>query len=144
MQQPQAELISQNPLKILSYNVYGLQNKIIYPDFFNYVNAFDIIFLSETHILQGTEKNLLKYFKDYDITWNFAIREANFGRGMGGFLVGLKKSSLKATTAVVKNINNMDIVELRLPGKTCHLLPLYLRSVGQYWMEDFQRLKNVL
>lgn len=50
----------ENELKIISYNVRGMKNKIKQIDFFQYLLEFNIIFLSETHVEEGSEKMFQK------------------------------------------------------------------------------------
>lgn len=128
---------------ILSYNTNGLKNKINHYDFFNYVTEFDIFMLIETHVMQGEESIFDKFFVDFCVHWDFATRSNGFGRGIGGMALGFKKHFLKgSSTAVVKTVNEMIVIELKLSGKICSLVPLYIR--GAVWNSDFAKLKQLM
>ena len=77
-------------LKILSYNIHGLENKRTYVDFFQYIKTCDIFALLETHISDEKIESFTKFFGGYDLIWIPAERNSKFGRGIGGCCVGVK------------------------------------------------------
>jgi len=77
----------------LSYNVAGIQNKLIYKynDFFQYIASFQIFILSET-LLEAKLDAVEVKFKDFVLRWVPAIRTSERGRASGGMLLGIKKN----------------------------------------------------
>lgn len=76
-------------LKIISYNINGLANKVIFNDFFAYLKSFDIFILLETHVEESSSYS--KYFGDYDLHWNLASRRSRYGRAIEGYVCGVSK-----------------------------------------------------
>jgi len=46
----EADTIKRLEIRILSYNVAGIKNKLIYNDFFQYIASFQIFILSKTFL----------------------------------------------------------------------------------------------
>lgn len=105
--------------------------------------AADIFTLIETHVEVDEEEQFGTYFKDFILHWKFATRVNEHGRGIGGLVVGIRKEAFKNNcSAVVKTVNQSKVIELKLPNKTCNIIPLYLR--GANWSCDFLQLKSLM
>lgn len=75
----------------MSYNVAGLISKLYNSLFLNYLNAFDVVFLLETHIEKKHELKLGSWLPDFECHWVFAKRAAQMGRASGGMLIAVRK-----------------------------------------------------
>ena len=128
-------------MKFLSYNIKGLFSKLCLADFFDYLRSFDVFILCETHVEEANEYN--KYFGGFDISWKFATRRSSFGRASGGCVYGVKKGlrNVGVNHSFIK-IDGLDIIKLTVDKTHLHLIPLYLRPTE--WLEDFEKLSNVL
>lgn len=123
-------------LKILSYNIHGLENKILYNDFFNYINSFDIVILLETHICEEKFENFKNYFKNLNIFWKPAHRVSRYGRAIGGCLYGINKNlNQQGLKCTLSNNSGLDIINIKTVDTEIKIYPLYLRSAN--WEEDF-------
>lgn len=71
-------------IKLLSYKVAGLSNKILFPEFFKYVKDYDVFALYETWVMQDQIVKFEKYFGGFELNWKPAIRTAITGRASGG------------------------------------------------------------
>lgn len=78
-------------LSIVSYNINGLSNKIMFPKFLSFINKYDIFFLAETHVTEVNISNYSRYFAGYELKWIPAIKVSNFGRASGGAFWVTKK-----------------------------------------------------
>lgn len=129
-------------LKILSYNIHGLENKIANVGFFDYVRSFDIFSLLETHVVADKTSNFNKYFANYNIYWIPAIKLSKFGRAIGGSLFGIKKTlknfGLKCS---VLEQGSFNIYQISLGDISFSLIPLYIR--GSNWREEFNLVYHV-
>lgn len=76
----------------MSFNVAGLNNKLVYGKFFSYINKFDIVFLYETHIVEEKITDFDFYFRDFKTKWIGAKRAHNIGRASGGCLLAFKRA----------------------------------------------------
>lgn len=123
----------------MSYNIHGLENKLLFVDFFNYIKNFDIFALLETHVCLENTRNFNKFFGNFDLCWKPALRNSPYGRGIGGCLIGvkkeLKKNGLKYT---FENKQGIDFIKININAVQYHLIPLYMR--GATWKEDFINL----
>lgn len=124
----------------MSYNVHGLENKILYPDFFNYVKSFDVVALLETHVCLEKISHFNKYFGEFDLCWKPATRNSVYGRGIGGCLIGVKKNlNRSGVKHTFKSDRGIDFVKINLKSMEFSLIPLYLRAAT--WNDDFRTLE---
>lgn len=130
-------------LNILSYNVHGLENKVLYNEFFQYIKTCDIFILIETHILEVKIERFKKFFNGYDTFWKPATRISNYGRGIGGYVYGVKKDlKRKNINCQFKTENDINYIILKTLNKTINIMPLYLRAAS--WKEDYDTVYNFL
>ena len=116
-------------LKILSYNIHGLENKRTYVDFFQYIKTCDIFALLETHISDEKIESFTKFFGGYDLIWIPAERNSKFGRGVGGCCVGfkncIKNKNFQYSFHKEKGIN---FIKLKIENQNVSIIPLYIRA----------------
>ena len=55
--------------RLVAYNVANLNSKFKFPNFFTFINSFDIFFLFETNVLSEKRSNFYQYFNDYILMW---------------------------------------------------------------------------
>lgn len=55
-------------VKIVSYNVHGLTNKKLFPEFFLYIKSYDIFLLHETHIMPDKYCDYEKIFGGFKLS----------------------------------------------------------------------------
>lgn len=60
----------------MAYNINGLANKSIFPNFFNYIKNCDIFFLYETHLTAEGQSRFQKFFDGWELRWVDAERRA--------------------------------------------------------------------
>lgn len=127
----------------MAYNVHGLGNKYLHPEFYDFLEQFDIFILLETHV---EEKNLVNYgnkFKNFNTYWKPASRTNNRGRGIGGQVCGVKKDLREAGFKhTLVHRRSYDIIYCELNTIKFELIPIYLRGVK--WMEDFNEMNKVV
>lgn len=127
-------------LKFISYNIKGIANKTSFPDFFQYIESADVFALYETHLESSNLKKMGKYFNNFNLQWRFAGRTSIFGRGIGGCLLGFKKSlSNEGVTVNFKSCEEIDQIEIKVGVMYFNVLPLYMRRAS--WIEQFNELK---
>lgn len=117
----------------------------MFTDFFEYIDSFHIFMLYETHIEEGQESQLNKYFKNFGAHWKFAERTSNFGRASGGVLVGCNLKKIKNCNVQVKNVQKFFVIEIIIDSvlnKVINVVPLYLR--GSIWYQEFDSLKKLM
>lgn len=130
-------------LNILGYNIHGLSNKCLYPEFYEYICTFDVFALFETHVIEERIQQWKKYFKNFDIFWKSANRVSNFGRASGGCIYGVKKElKERGLTYSFNRIENVDVIKLTFYGMQIAILPVYIR--GASWVEEFNLLKDFM
>lgn len=135
----------QQYLKVCSYNVHGLFNKINYPYFFAFFNDLDLFCCLETHIFKSTEQTqLTKCFPNHNLYWKPAIRTAAKGRGVGGLLIGWKKDFSRRLNVELKVVSegNFTMVILEKQKWVLNILPLYIRN--EDWENNFRQLKSYI
>lgn len=126
-------------LKIISYNVNGLANKLLFSDFFNYIRTFDIFILIETHV--ENDKLYGKYFEGFEVEWRLATRRSRFGRTSGGCTYGVNKRLKKLGLHIKFDIREgLDLLVVKDTNCTFTLVPTYLR--GENWNSEFHQVKN--
>jgi hypothetical protein len=133
-------------LKICSYNINGLFNKINFPYLFEFLGEQDVFCCLETHIFVLNKQNQIsKKFSNFNLHWSSAERIAERGRGIAGKLLAWKKDLGKRTGLdfSVENFEENTIQELIIKRGTqtfLRILPIYLR--GNDWQGEFSTLKN--
>lgn len=132
-------------LKISSYNVHGLFDKINHPHFFELIAEFDVFFCLETHIFESNKQAQVKqYFPNFNLHSELATRVATRGRGMSGILVGWKKDLMKRLGIVVEleRIEYFTFLNIKKGTEIIKVLPLYVRS--EDWTNDLRNLRQYL
>lgn len=131
-------------LNITSYNIRGLAGKQNNEKFIKYLRNFDIFFLLETHTLPHAEatKEFVEQQPDFEILrWIDATKE--LGRGMGGCIVGIRKSlSTLGITHSVEKTNNVKILRIRLRDRELNIIPLYIHA--KVWEMEFGPVMEAL
>lgn len=117
-------------------------NKLIFPNFFNFINTYDIIFLFETWIEDKNIVNFNKFFLGYELRWVPATRQSQYGRARGGCLYGYKKSLKPMITPQFKTYGQLHILQMVIKNFTYNILPTYLNCID--WDADFNLMKLVL
>lgn len=72
-------------IKVMSFNIHGLGNKVLFNDFFMFVKSYEIFVLSETFVTEDKVERYGKYFGGYVLEWVGAQRTAERGRASGGW-----------------------------------------------------------
>lgn len=123
--------------------MHGLENKFLHLDFFKYVEQFEIFILLETHV---EEKNIIKFnnkFKNFDLLWNPATRNSKHGRGIGGYVCGVRKNLVDIKVKhVYKAYGNIDVIMIKTDSTECNIIPLYLREAN--WEAEFKILQQFM
>lgn len=133
----------QNYLKILSYNIHGLESKVLFPKFFEYLKEFDLIILIETHVEDSKFENYRKYFTNHRLQWISARRENRFGRAISGMLMGIRKGIEDYGFSVnFKETDGVEYIEVQANRTCLNIVPIYLR--GKDWENDFDKINNIL
>lgn len=119
-----------------------MQNKLLYSEFFKYLNTYDIVVLLETHVGEDKIVNFEKYFGNFNTYWKPATRSRNFGRHSGGCVYGVKKDLIKETIShVFERWGDIDIIKIRTKNLLLTVIPLYLKSSN--WENEFTELKSL-
>lgn len=127
--------------RILSYNINGLNNKCLYPEFFSYIGSFEMFALLETHIMENQTERWSKYFNDFDPFWQAAKRVNHYGRASGGILCGIKKNLLKrGVKHEYMTENGFIVVKIESLHMKFTYIPIYIR--GENWNTEFGLLKD--
>lgn len=123
----------------MSYNIHGLENKVLNVDFFNYIKSFDIFVLLETHLNHEKSLNFNKYLSGYELFWTPATRVSNYGRAIGGCVLGVKKmlSKMNFKYSFI-NLHNITIINIKINSSIINLIPLYMRSA--VWNDEFKNI----
>ena len=77
---------------------------------------------------------------DFRLKWINATR--NHNRGIGGCLVGVKKSVVKKFNARLTKFNNIITIYIKINGRVIIFIPIYLNCNN--WMLDFNGLGEIL
>ncbi|XP_075170471.1 uncharacterized protein LOC142242833 [Haematobia irritans] len=116
---------------------------MLYADFFKYISTFDIFFLLETHVLSNKSEKFKQYFGDFEIYWRYATRNSQYGRGIGGYLIGIRKTlrnlGLRYT---YRTESGISILNLEIDGIHFNIIPIYMRVPT--WKEQLLELDSVL
>lgn len=128
-------------IRIVSYNINGLENKYLYPYFFKYLLSFEIMALQETHLTEEKVGQAEKYFPGYEICWTFATKNNRFGRAVGGILLAVKRSIVdKGVRYEFDTRSSVKSIKLIFGHQKLTLIPLYIR--GANWENEFTVLKK--
>jgi len=134
----EADTIKRLEIKILSYNVAGIRNRLMYNDLFQYIASFQIFIPSETFLEAKLDAVEVK-FKDFVLRWVPAIRTSARGRASGGMLFGIKKELHDRNIIRFINVDETTIIQLRtVENENLHLLPVYINC--NHWERDSGKL----
>lgn len=113
-------------IKIGFWNVAGLVNKD--EDFWEYIEDFDIIGLTETW-MEEKQWNLLKDKLLDKFTWKcqFATKEKNKGRASGGILTGVKNKIKEIETQ--KDIPDVQERKIEIQNKLWRIVTIYSKNM---------------
>lgn len=94
----------------------------------------------ETWVESKDKNEYFKFFNEYGLHWEFAIRDNLFGRAKGGILVGIRKS-IKDNVLVKNEVPFFDIL-IQTKFESVRLIPAYLSFSN--WMANFNELQNYI
>lgn len=114
----------------------GLANKILFPNFFNYICKFKIFFLYETFLEENFER-YERFFKGFTLLWIPAVRTSRFGRASGGALYGICKNINIEIQINFFKIMEKDIVVVKTTQSQFYIMPNYLNC--NKWEEDYEK-----
>lgn len=124
----------------MSYNIHGLANKVLFPDFFDLVKSADVFVLLETWVEENDNKKFEKYFGGFILFFKGAIRENKKGHPRGGMLIGVKKElSCKIDYKIISNIQQLT---LKFSNSILNIIPIYLNP--SCWQNNLNELKYYL
>ncbi|XP_070853202.1 uncharacterized protein [Drosophila suzukii] len=131
-------------LNITSYNIRGLEGKQNNKEFIKYLRNFDVYILLETHTLPNAPviEDFEKQQPDFDfLHWKDATKVFRRGRGIGGCIIGIRKS-LKEFGISHSTVepNGFKLLQLRMGDKKLNIVPLYIHTIG--WDEEFEPVKK--
>lgn len=116
----------------------GLSGKIV--QVYNFIGNYDIFVLLETFVERGKQLYFENYFPDYNLYWEFAVRESNWGRAKGGKLIGVRKrieSFCKVIDAHERKVIHMNAGQ----RDEYYIVPIYLSGGGDMeWEREFNTL----
>lgn len=120
----------------------GIKGKS-YLDLYNFLRNYDCFILLETFVEEGGQTVIEPYFKEYALTWEFAVRESFFGRAKKGKLLGFRESLNKCIS--VKNFNERWVFEICNEGLKFYVVPVYLSGgLDAEWETDYNSLWDFL
>lgn len=96
-------------MKILCYNVNGLESKISSSDFHNFINEYDIVCLTETFASKEIGNDV---FKNHVPFSSNAIKLSHDGRPSGGVCVIVRKNLLRHVTRVPVDCDNIVVLSI--------------------------------
>lgn len=135
-------ILSETTFKILSYNINGLKNKCLYPEFFEYIGGFDMFALIETHVMETQTENWSKYFKDFNLMWQKAERSSIHGRASGGIVCGVRKDlQTKGVDYSFVKENHLNMIKISTLESCFTFVPVYIR--GENWACDFEAMREI-
>lgn len=126
-------------IKILSYNVAGISNKLDVSEFFEGINSFDIFCLFETFIEDKFEV-YEEFLQNFNIKWIKATRCNRMGRAKGGMLIGFRK--VLQSVISFSTLSETDVFKVTDSDKSLYILPVYLNC--SQWDTDFNSLYEAL
>ena len=89
----------------LLYNIAGIHNKFIFPEFLSKVTNSDIFFLAETWLTN--EYTLFNRSTEFETIQEFAVKEPGPGRPSGGYIFGFRKQAIRDVNIISKNRFNL-------------------------------------
>lgn len=129
-------------ISILSYNINGLENKYLYPTFFQYITQYEVFLLLETHLERGKMERAKTYFIGYQLVFEPAIRVHRFGRAIGGIIIGIKQEMIDMGVSYeIIHTDDKLIIKLQYKEQVYTLIPQYLRP--STWDHDFRKLSQI-
>ncbi|XP_032309786.1 uncharacterized protein LOC116655762 [Drosophila ananassae] len=139
--------MSNDTLKILSYNIKGLPGKHQDDDFNKYIRKFDVFILLETHTDSVKHSDIYKKFtelhSDFDLNFEDAIKTLRKGRGSGGTIIGIRKSLKEnGVEYSTEDLGFCKIIKLRLNSREVNIIPLYIRPDSWKKASFFENFKN--
>lgn len=115
----------------MSYNIHGRK---VEGDLLRYCEKFDIIILSETHLIRdNVSKNMMV---NWIINFEKAKKIATRGRASGGMIIAFKKE-LSTQIQFITGIKNGMGIRI---GKDKFIIPTYLNCTN--WKNDLLNLEN--
>nr|XP_036674358.1 uncharacterized protein LOC118877915 [Drosophila suzukii] len=131
-------------LNITSYNIRGLEGKQNNKEFIKYLRNFNIYILLETHTLPNAPviEDFEKQQPDFEfLHWKDATKVFRRGRGIGGCIIGIRKSlkEFGISHSTVES-NGFKLLQLRMGDKKLNIVPLYIHTIG--WDEEFEPVKK--
>jgi len=135
---------SNAPLKITSLNVCGLVKKLHYPDFIEFVNAYDIICLSETKLDECDILNV------HVIGYKFFAKNRKSRRKSGGVGIFVKNTLMQSKLFTLSECNLSNMMVFHLHEKLCGFsivgCAIYVEPENSpYSQKDvFECIENVL
>ncbi|XP_059226649.1 uncharacterized protein LOC131998381, partial [Stomoxys calcitrans] len=102
----------------------------------------DIVALQETHVCADSFERFKIYFGEFEQKWIPATRQSNYGRGIGGYFLGIKKDlRIKGFNSTFQTIENMCVICIKTQNTAFTIIPIYMRSA--MWEETYEIVKNV-
>jgi len=110
---------------------------LLFPNFFSFINKYDIFFLYETHIVGDRRESFTNYFTDSVLCWVDATKTKRAGRASGGCLFGFKKSLNRTMQPKFEHFTEKNIyLSLTIDDERCLVIPRYLN--GNNWNGEFE------
>lgn len=132
-------------LKILSYNVCGLKNKVRDSYFLEFLSSFDVIILLETFIIEKDRDFINKNLKNFKLHFILAGRAAVFGRPRGGLIFLINLQSPCAKNLEFFETQNLFFIQCKNVGnlrEPVNILPAYLNYNN--WDTEFNSILDFL
>lgn len=128
----------------MSFNIHGLVNKVLFPDFFKFVKSADVFVLLETWVEEKDCGNYEKYFGGFNVYFYGAKKEDNRkGRASGGMIIGIKKDiSCKIFKRTVGNFHVFKLTFDNMSESYLNIIPVYLTPSN--WANECNELNNFL
>lgn len=112
-------------IDIIAYNIHGLANKCLFPEFFEFVCSCDVFALFETHVEEGNTEKWRKYFSNFDLIWKPATRISTRGRAIAGCVYGVKKDLVKnGVRHDFVEINGTSVINLKIHDVKFSIIPV--------------------
>lgn len=119
-----------------------MENKYLYPTFFNYIKSFEIFILLETHLEDERSERARMFFNGFHLIFIPATRNHRHGRAIGGKIYGIsKKLEDFGITYEVNESSDAQLLIIRTTTYVFTLIPTYIRPDS--WSEEFNSLKDV-
>lgn len=122
-------------VKILSYNIAGLANKTMFPNFFEFIKNYDIFFLHETFVTEEFFDRYNNLFAGFELRWVKAVKNNKYGRASGGGLYGYNKKVQSKFRLHFERFNDSYLLTARINEVNMYIVPVYFNP--NKWEEDF-------